>query len=102
MAGKGFRVNWRGKDVARRVTNASRIGIDITMALCVPDAKRNTPVVTGTAQGSIMFKPAQIRGFRVTGVWGSFDVNYFIWLEIGARGRAGHPKPSNLRRFEPY
>ena len=86
----GFRVNWRGGRIPRRVAVASRRGIDATMAACVPLAKRETPVITGTAQGSIQTRPAVIQRTRVVGRWGSFDVNYFIWLEIGARGRTGH------------
>ncbi len=83
-------VNWNGKRVERRVLVASRKGIDITLASCIAPAKRETPVVTGTAQGSIQFRPAVIKGRGAEGIWGSFQVIYFIWLEIGARGRAGH------------
>ena len=86
----GFRMDWKAAAILKRERNASRLGIDDTLTLCVPIAKRETPVVTGTAQGSIMFEPAKIFGERVIGRWGSFDVDYFIWLEIGARGRPGH------------
>ena len=37
-----------------------------------------------------MFEPARVFGERVLGRWGSFNVNYFIFLEIGARGRPGN------------
>jgi len=85
----GVRINWKGKEMEGRVAKASRAGIDVVMALCVPAAKSETPVITGTAQGSIQMRPASIMGRRIVGIWGSFNVNYFIWLEIGARGRAG-------------
>lgn len=45
---------------------------------------------TSTALGSIMFEPARVLGERVVGRRGSFDVAYFIFLEIGARGRPGN------------
>ena len=86
---RGFRLNWRGMKVGDSVLEAARKGVDETMAVCVPLAKSETPVVTGTAQGSIAFQPSQIRRTGVVGRWGSFDVVYFIWLEIGARCRAG-------------
>ena len=83
------RLTWKGKEWSNRVAQASRASIDVVMVLCVPAAKRETPVVTGTAQGSIQMRPARILGRRIVGIWGSFDVNYYIWLEIGARGRPG-------------
>lgn len=92
MAIPGFRLDWKAAAILKRERNASRLGIDDTMVACVTQGKKNTPphVVTGTAQGSIMFEPAKIHGERVIGRWGSFDVDYFIWLEIGARGRPGY------------
>ena len=86
-----FRLTWRAEVIQRRVREASRKGIDITMALCVVLAKKHPPLpfVSGTAQGSIQMRPAEIQRDRVVGRWGSFDVDYFIWLEIGARGRPG-------------
>ncbi len=89
MPAKG-KVNWLGDDIVRKAAQASRRGIDVTLANAIAPAKRLTPVVTGTAQGSIQFRLAQIRGKRVTGRWGSFDVDYFIWLEIGAHGRRAY------------
>ena len=88
MPAKGF--NWRGKQIGVKMLVASRRGIDVTLASCIAPAKRNTPVVTATAQGSIQFRPAIISGKVVTGRWGSFQVDYFICLEIGARGQPGH------------
>ena len=82
--------NWNGKKIARKYLVAARRGVDMTTAACVAPAKMLTPVITGTAQGSIQMRPARIVGQGVVGVWGSFQVDYFIWLEIGARGRPGH------------
>ena len=82
--------NWNGKKIARKYLVAARRGVDMTTAACVAPAKVLTPVITGTAQGSIQFRPAIISGLFAEGRWGSFSVDYFIWLEIGARGRPGH------------
>lgn len=85
-----FRLDWRGGRIPPNIERATRDGIDDTLAEAVRVAKPLTPVLTGTAQGSIRFQPARKEGRRIVGRWGSFDVNYFIWLEIGARGRSGH------------
>ena len=89
MASKKF--NWNGGKIQKKFLDASRRGVDLTMARCVVAAKQHPPlpVVTGTAQGSIQFRPSRIVRKGVVGVWGSFQVDYFIWLEIGARGRPG-------------
>ena len=89
MAIFGFRLDWQQAGIIAAERNASRLGIDDTMAACVPIAKRETPVVTATAQGSIGFEPAQVLGQRVVGRWGSRGVNYFIFIEVGARGLPG-------------
>ena len=102
MPGKQFRVKWEGDKIPARVAVAARKAIDETLALCIAPAKAETPVVTGTAQGSIQMRLAKIIGNLVTGQWGSFDVNYFIWLEIGARGRTGiHMLRRAADRFYP-
>ncbi len=35
------------------------------------------------------FEPAKRRGNKVSERWGSFDVNYALWVEIGSKGRPG-------------
>lgn len=63
--------------------------IDRTTAAAVAPAKDETPVRTGTARGSIRYTPAVRTGNTFVGEFGSYNVDYFIWLEIGARGREG-------------
>lgn len=89
MARRRDRIEWRGKQLSDKAKRASKAAIEETMGLCVPLAKTATPVVTGTAQGSIRSEAAVIQPHRVVGRWGSFQVAYFIWLEIGRRGRPG-------------
>ena len=86
---RGFKLDWRGDEIKSRLLKAARQGIDETMADCVTDAKRETPVRTGTLQGSVRFEPAEVRGNEAKGTWGSFDVSYAIYVEIGTRGRPG-------------
>lgn len=100
-------VVWRGDNVRRRVVQATREAFDETMALCVVTAKSNTPVKTAALQGSIRLNPAQlVRGNVVEGVWGSFEINYALAVEVGTRGgsvqvsahtRAGKSGTHNVR-----
>ena len=103
MPGKGFRIiKYNADKIIGKMDRAAMWAIDTTLALCVAPAKRETPVVTGTAQGSIQMRPSKRIGNFIVGIWGSFDVNYFIWLEIGARGRTGiHMLRRAADRFYP-
>ncbi len=83
------RLDWRGREMEQRVELAARIAIDETMAEAVREAKVRTPVRTGTLQGSIRFEPARREGNRVVGRWGSFDVNYALFVEVGHHTRSG-------------
>lgn len=78
----GYRLDWRGDDVYRRVTEASREAVDETNSAAMAKAKARTPVVTGAAQRSIRMLPAT-SGDGIHGRWGSFGAAHFIFLEIG-------------------
>ena len=88
-----FKLDWKGPGVKRSVLEATRMGIDETMTQAVAAAKpkyyHGHGLVTGVLQGSIRAEPAQIRGDKVSGRWGSFDVRYALFVEIGRKGRAG-------------
>ena len=86
---RGFRLTWKGDQIKKRWLEAARQGIDETMAAGVVEAKRNTPRVTGALQGSIKTERARIEGDKAIGRWGSFDINYAIYVETGTRGRPG-------------
>lgn len=79
--------------VQRHVDGALLASIDDTTAAAAIFAKQNHPGWenrTGTAEGSIRPEPARKVGpGRYRGRFGSFDVAYFIWLEIGTRFRSG-------------
>lgn len=81
------RLNWRGKEVVAKVKTAAARGIDQTTALCVNGAKSEHQWVnrTGTLEGSTQMRPAVIKGASVIGRWGSFSVNYAIFLETDPR-----------------
>lgn len=89
-------IKWRGAAVLARVENATKRGIDKTMAEAVVNAKSNHPGwknVTGTAEGSVrigQFAERDAAGF--VGRWGSVggtltregrsQGNYVIFLEL--------------------
>jgi hypothetical protein len=87
-----FRLTWKGPNVQRDLDRAIEGAMNDTTAAAAIQAKRNHSGwrnVTGTAEGSIRGQPARKSGRGWSALFGSFDVDYFIWLEIGARGRAG-------------
>ena len=61
---------WNGDKIVKKIIAASKGAIDETTAACVNDAKPNTPVITGTLQGSIRLTPAVERKRVVTGTVG--------------------------------
>jgi hypothetical protein len=83
--------SWHGDDIKRDVERASIRGVDQTMAKCVTSAKGRVRVKTATLQGSLRFQPAVSFGVGVRGTWGSFDVNYALWQEIGTAVMSAQP-----------
>lgn len=80
------RLTWRGDELKRRAQAAAEKGIDKTMSEASIEAKQNHPGwknVTGTAEGSVRpVRFAETRAGKTSGIWGSQDVNYMIWLEL--------------------
>lgn len=83
------RFTWRGDQVKQVALGNARRAIDETTAACVHGAKSDHRWQnrTGTLEGSLQMRPATIVGSRVRGRWGSFDVNYAIYLELRWGGR---------------
>ena len=79
-------LEWKGDNIKARVARAQRVGINKTMGDCVIYAKNNHEWQnkTGTAERSIrIIEPAWTMGTRSYGIWGSMQVAYFIFLELG-------------------
>lgn len=80
-------LEWRGPEVAERVRAASLAGIDETLAACVVTAKADYRpghgLVTAALQGSVQMRPAEMQGDVGVGLWGSFDIDYAIYVEMG-------------------
>lgn len=86
-------MHWRGPEVLAKAKAAARHGIDETTSACVNHAKSNHPWQnqTGTLEGSLQMRPADDQGSRIVGFWGSFDVDYAIYLEIGTSRAPAYP-----------
>lgn len=87
------KINWRGTEIADKVAAAAALAVDQTTANATNHAKQNHPWknVTGTLEGSLQMRPAIKEGDHLVGQWGSFAVNYAIYLELGTRYM--HPYP---------
>lgn len=91
------RVDFKGKEVAKRVHEAEERGLKMTGAQMVERARSSHPgwkSQTGEAERSIQAEPVERTATGARLRFGS-SLARFIWLEIGSRGRAGD---STLRR----
>lgn len=88
-----MRTRWLGGEVEAKVILASRLAIDQTTGAAVDQAKDNHTWqnVTGTLEGSLQMRQAEVLPGRIRGQWGSFTVNYALWLEIGTSRMAAQP-----------
>ena len=88
--GRGYKFDWNGGEVRRKVVRAAARGINATMGECVEDAQSNTPWITGNLRRSIKIQELarEVNG-RIVGLWGSADVDYALYVETGTRGRPG-------------
>ena len=80
-----FHVDWKGQMVLKKTRDAVKWGIESTMADCVKTAMsehswKNRKFIL---QPSIAMRAAVDNGSSIVGTWGSFGVNYAIFLELG-------------------
>lgn len=87
-------LKWDGEKLAERVRNAQIVGVNKTMGEAVIHAKQNHPWQnrTGILEGSINIASfAAAQQGAVSGQWGSLDVAYAVWLELGTAKTAAFP-----------
>ena len=91
MQGK-WEVNWKGPQVRKHVEDSAIFGINATMAAGLIVAKERVAVLTATLQGSLRIVDfARFFSGIARGRWGSADVNYALWQEIGTSIQPGQP-----------
>lgn len=91
------RLDWRGGTVVKDVHAAELRALDTTAEKMVVRARSSHPgwkTRTGAAEASLSAEKAERKGQGARVRWGS-SLARFLFLEIGARGRAGD---STLRR----
>ena len=87
-------LKWRGKELKAKIRRAQIQGVNETMAACVVHAKQNHPWQnqTGILEGSIdIAEYAKPVAGGVRGTWGSLDVLYAIYQELGTRFMSANP-----------
>ena len=83
-------LDWKGKLALTQVKRAIVHGMNVNLAKCVQTVKPRTPVQTGILQGSMRMEPArEIEKNIVSGYFGSWDVNYAIFVEKGTIRMSG-------------
>tara|TARA_Y100000310_G_scaffold204664_1_gene204897 strand:- start:212 stop:547 length:336 start_codon:yes stop_codon:yes gene_type:complete len=82
---------WNGPKISNKIVDVVKLAMDDTMAKCVVTAKAKVPVRTGTLQGSIQMRETRIEGQVLTGLWGSFNVKYAIYVEMGTGRMSAQP-----------
>jgi HK97 gp10 family phage protein len=87
------RTTWNAGAVEDHIRDAVRRAIDETTAACVARAKSNHPWKnrTGTLEGSIQMRPAQAGPEGIRGEWGSYNVRYALFQEIGTSRMRARP-----------
>ncbi len=87
---KGVKLDWKGKEVRRRVVEATKEAINETMGDAVAEAQPNTPYLTGNLRRSEKIQDlAAEHGGVIEGLWGSADVDYALPVEVGTATRPG-------------
>ena len=91
--GGSLEVNWNGDAVIDQYNMSVIKGMTKTMADCVVRSKRIVPVDTGTLRNSlkIIDFPKTASDGTVSGTWGSANVNYALWVEIGTSRANAQP-----------
>ena len=94
-------LNWKGKEVAEKTIEDTRKAMDRVMAKCVLDAKADVRVVTATLQGSIRMQPTKMEGDVLVGRWGSHNVVYAVFVELGTIHMEAQPylRPAADRNY---
>ena len=86
-----YKLVWLGDIVVAKEKAAAIVAVNQTMAACVQMAKGLVRFDTGALQGSIRMEPARVEGDGIRGTWGSFDINYALWQEIGTSVMTAKP-----------
>ena len=94
--------NMNTNNVIEQLREATKMGINKTMADCVVTSKDMVPYDTGTLHNSIQIQDfAEDENNEIIGRWGSRAVNYAIFVEFGTIKMSAQPylRPSADRHY---
>lgn len=85
------RLDWHGDDFKSRINRAIEDAMNATLIDAVAQTKQPgwTPFEFGNLVNSITFEGAKRDGGGMTGSFGSYDVHYAIYQEVGTYKMAG-------------
>ena len=88
-----IKLTWYGDKIKQRLEEAQRLGIDETTLACQDPAMSRVRVRTGNLRRSIPrgHQAARREGGGWVGRWGSADVSYALWQEIGTARMSAQP-----------
>jgi HK97 gp10 family phage protein len=88
-----MRLNWKGDELKKKMDRVVPWAINSIMADCVREAKQVHPwkVRTGTLQGGIQMRVAELIGSAWVGLWGVWGVLYAIFQELGTVKMRANP-----------
>ena len=84
-------LKWNGEAIKKKTLDATCLAMDRVMAKCVREAKIMVPVQTATLQGSIRMEPTKLEGDDLVGKWGSYNVMYAVFVELGTINMDAQP-----------
>ena len=76
-------IKWNDEKIKKKTLDATRLAMDRVMAKCVQESKIMVPVRTATLQGSIRMNPTKVESGDLVGRWGSYNVKYAVFIELG-------------------
>lgn len=77
-----LKVRWEGENLKDKVRRAAKQGTEDTVAACITTSKRLVRVDTAYLQGSLQYRDESAAEL-IRFLWGSFNVEYAIYQEIG-------------------
>lgn len=81
-----MKTKWYGEELKKKMDQVVPLAINSILADCVRESKAVVPVRTAILQGSIQMRVAEKGGSSGwSGTWGSWNVNYAIFVELGTQ-----------------
>lgn len=82
---------WRGNQIKEATAQAVVDAMDTTLLAAVEHAQRNAPRRTGQLANSLTMEGTKRSGSGYEGSFGSYTVNYAVYVELGTRFMGAQP-----------